>query len=462
MILRNEGEFENVVHIKSEPCHEEEIPEVVKRYQRLDRTAREQERRLDIFFRSSLSIPLSSSRLEAEQVLSYYIGESRKNDVNYYFDGMEGIDWRIPVIVPLARESTFLGNTVLHLFAGLQRAKDDNGSDRHFLHYHTAIKMFQVALVGRSENWLSILSCVVLFAQYDVNTQRGINLGIHLKAIRDLLAINYFRKTPDILKLRRRTLISCAMIYDLQHALISGSPLHIPLEIYKDVYNIAYKLYIGKRSNSIEFLWSETRLLWATFIHETMQTHPNMQELSATFAQLHSLLAERRSDYNEISEDSPLHTYCPFGTLLIFKSPALRLLHVNLHALSLVMTSWFPVFVDVCDPVVSRNIILRSQAALFPSKLRKKKTRESERFLPQVFPAIVQIMLAAAEVSEDELTGQLWIEEAMVSAKSQGYSLGYVLLTIVKSHTKAGLPWRKLGCRTFIETCRYLRKSGLA
>lgn len=448
------------------------------RYTKLNADSQREEEYFESYSLSKHKNYLDNSRSEAEQILNYYvltrttaqllvltqqIFHSRQNDVNYYFEKSIEQDWRVSELTPMANTNGNLGKTVVNLFAALHRLRADRGESLHFVHYHRAVRSFLALLIENKTDWLSTLACVILFAQYDVNTQKGKNLAMHLAAAANIIQTNAKKDLPSILYSRRHALIRITMVYDLQHSLISGDDLYLKQTWYeRGVSRSESPQHKPNRGASIDVLWSETHLLWARFTKLTKEVEPDPAEINEVCLQLKSSLLERCGDWFVVDNKSPLHSYCPFGPTLLYRSPGLRLVSVTLYALVLMMNSWFPKNAAGLDVIGARNKILCAHAPFFDSGLKGRKGREDNKFLHQAFPAIVQIMMAASEVGEDEICGQEWISSAMHDAKMQGYSLGELLLMIIRSHSEPGKSWTNIGCRTFIESCRHLRKLGLA
>lgn len=437
----------------------------------LDRASRRKEETLD---KSALraGLDLQSSRANSEQVLQFYVFNSSQDDVNYFFDGYGHADWRITELVPLAMSPGLLGDTTLELFAALHRLRQD--SKRHLLNYNNALCSFGRVLrtpPDRESNWLHVLGCIMLLAQYDVNACRGRGLATHLRAAARLLHLNRRTETRTPREtMQRRTLTRITMIYDLQHHLVSGDALHLPISLYETMHATARPYRIsGEWRTSLDQLWSKTHLLWARFGILTSNDNNNngleYGEIESICGDLRNLLLQCKHNYVSVDKHSPLHAYCPFGETIIYKTPALRLVNVNLHALVLMLCSWYPTGVSAkFDMMESRNHILQAHAPLFAvSKSAKRRSKESQRFVHHAFPAILQLMLAASEVGPEDDRGQEWIALLMASAREHGYTLGEVLLSVLQSNGVGNdRGWQQIGTKSFLKTCRFLRAAGLA
>ncbi|CCG82166.1 protein of unknown function [Taphrina deformans PYCC 5710] len=408
---------------------------------------------------------LRSWRVDAEQVLQYYIYHSKQNDVNYFFDRYNAADWRLTELVPMVTKVNLMGDVVLDLMVALHQLR--NSSKRHLIHYDRALRNFGQVLQRPERgtcDWLSLLACIVLLAQYDVNTRRGRDLAIHLRAAANLLKLHEHEDVAPALRNKRRTLTRVTMTYDLQHNLVSGDDLHLPLSSYELMLRTARPIESnGEVRTSLDQLWSTTNYLWAKFAVMTESAEISDESIVTISKGLVDILAGCRKYWREVEIDSPLHAPSPFGLTIIYRAPAYRLVGITLHTLALMLCSWSGTAHKYFDRIKYRNHIFRAHAPLFPWDSRDRRPKDSGKYVHHAFPSILHLTLAASEVGPHEELQQAWVQSIMSKAKEHGYTLGNTLLQILQSRSTSGFgTWDDIGCKAFLTTCRYLRQSGLA
>lgn len=410
-----------------------------------------------------------ASAQDTFQVLQHYVSNSNKNDVVFFF-GKQTRDWRITYLIPYCKQRDEVGFILTNLFAALHRLRIDGSDSRIAAMYHEeATKVFCRLKERTTLQVQKILACAMLFMQYDMNANLSHNVPVHLTVAAQLMTCINEPKDPNTTDDR---LTACMKrihhVYDLANALMLGSKLYTDILHYERECQLDASQMTKTMTPSIidvDSLWSLVHLLWARFVVST-QTAMTIDAKTVTFLeqnlQILSNLFTRDSRYK--SQVYSCVARCPFGPAIVYRLPAIRLLHAEINALILTLCSFNLGSLEYFDVTAARDSIFQSHAMQINSADAHYKHRVDEQFLHQCFPAIIPLMIAASELPDSNVAGQRWVSQFTQRFKVHGFGLGVLLVGIMKMIAPIGndQQWGYVGAKKFILATREARRSGLA